>query len=651
LDLKCECYNKNKNQAFLIHGGIAGYYLNHYGYRNFGPPTSNEIIGNYAGGNYGQHNDKMVFQKFSRFASGKEKTIVWNERTGNTEHLPIGFCGVNSPSGALCYKYQNGNWNRWPNSWTTVPTGLWLVDVGSHTFILRDVYGNMINNFTLLITEGNLQYPNVDPKNPLLSVSPTSLNFGSSSTTKTFIVKNTGGGTLIGTVSDNQSWISVNSSSLNLSAGQNKTITVNITRSNLSIGTNTGTVFVNSNGGNRNISISATKDPPPDPTDFYLVLEAENMNAEHGADWGGYWNLWANGKIYKNVNFPTSQNYDFKIRAMGSYANNIWPNMKLKVGSSTIGSTTVASSSFRDYNFSSNISSGNQEVAIYFTNDYYNPPNEDRNLFLDKITISSSGGSDTGPDPDPPSPDPEILIDENFNNGLGLFVYEINNNANATIYASNGNAVINIVGETSTIYDVQLKVLFPIKRNEKYHIEFKIKADRNRSVCLQICKEIDPWTHYDFWEDVNLDQSWKSCSYDFTANHTDSKARFTFHCGNEVGKIFIHYVKISKIQPLLKDKPELPKTVASSLKNYSLSQNYPNPFNPETTISFSISNQEFVILKIYNMLGNEVATLVKGLVDQGEHKVIFNKQLPAGIYFYQIKAGEFTQTKKMIFAK
>ncbi|MBU4482064.1 T9SS type A sorting domain-containing protein, partial [Patescibacteria group bacterium] len=92
------------------------------------------------------------------------------------------------------------------------------------------------------------------------------------------------------------------------------------------------------------------------------------------------------------------------------------------------------------------------------------------------------------------------------------------------------------------------------------------------------------------------------------------------------------------------------KTV--SLKNYSLSQNYPNPFNPETVINFSIPSQEFVILKIYNMLGVEIAILVNGLVEKGEHKIIFcDNQLPAGIYFYQIKAGKFSQTRKMIFTK
>jgi len=85
---------------------------------------------------------------------------------------------------------------------------------------------------------------------------------------------------------------------------------------------------------------------------------------------------------------------------------------------------------------------------------------------------------------------------------------------------------------------------------------------------------------------------------------------------------------------------------------YSLEQNYPNPFNPSTTIEYSIPQSSFVSLKIYDVIGNEVATLVNGQNDAGKHKVDFDASLiHSGVYFYRIESGNFIETKKMILLK
>ncbi len=85
---------------------------------------------------------------------------------------------------------------------------------------------------------------------------------------------------------------------------------------------------------------------------------------------------------------------------------------------------------------------------------------------------------------------------------------------------------------------------------------------------------------------------------------------------------------------------------------YSLEQNYPNPFNPTTTIRYSIPENGFVILKIYNAIGQEVVTLINEIKHVGNYNLQFNaSSLPSGIYFYQIKAGKFVETKKMILLK
>lgn len=86
--------------------------------------------------------------------------------------------------------------------------------------------------------------------------------------------------------------------------------------------------------------------------------------------------------------------------------------------------------------------------------------------------------------------------------------------------------------------------------------------------------------------------------------------------------------------------------------SFNLSQNYPNPFNPSTTIRFSLPIAGIVKLKVYNVLGEKVETLLNGFADAGFHEINFNAEhLQSGIYFYTLNAGEFAQTKKMILLK
>jgi len=87
-------------------------------------------------------------------------------------------------------------------------------------------------------------------------------------------------------------------------------------------------------------------------------------------------------------------------------------------------------------------------------------------------------------------------------------------------------------------------------------------------------------------------------------------------------------------------------------QEYFLSQNYPNPFNPITTIVFSIPEEGSVSLVIYDVLGNEVATLVDEYKPAGTYEITWNaKNLPSGVYFYHLKTESFFQTKKMILMK
>ncbi|MBK9096827.1 MAG: T9SS type A sorting domain-containing protein [bacterium] len=97
------------------------------------------------------------------------------------------------------------------------------------------------------------------------------------------------------------------------------------------------------------------------------------------------------------------------------------------------------------------------------------------------------------------------------------------------------------------------------------------------------------------------------------------------------------------------------------LFDYVLYQNYPNPFNPNTVISYQLPINGKVTLKVYDVLGNEIAVLVDEYKPAGNYEVEFNtsshsglsgiRELPSGIYFYKLQAGSFVESKKMVLLK
>jgi len=111
-----------------------------------------------------------------------------------------------------------------------------------------------------------------------------------------------------------------------------------------------------------------------------------------------------------------------------------------------------------------------------------------------------------------------------------------------------------------------------------------------------------------------------------------------------LGKVYIYSMK-KFIVDVVNEKPEL-------TYEFNLYQNYPNPYNPTTTISYQLPKASNVVLKIYDVLGKEVAELVNENKSAGIYNVNFNaSNLPSGLYFYKIQAGEFTETRKMLLMK
>jgi len=89
-----------------------------------------------------------------------------------------------------------------------------------------------------------------------------------------------------------------------------------------------------------------------------------------------------------------------------------------------------------------------------------------------------------------------------------------------------------------------------------------------------------------------------------------------------------------------------------AVKSFNLEHNYPNPFNPSTKINFTIPENGFVTLKVYNTIGSEVKTLINGNMNSGAHQITFDaSNLPSGVYFYTLTFNNSIQTKRMLLLK
>ncbi|MFA6437911.1 MAG: T9SS type A sorting domain-containing protein, partial [Bacteriovoracaceae bacterium] len=97
---------------------------------------------------------------------------------------------------------------------------------------------------------------------------------------------------------------------------------------------------------------------------------------------------------------------------------------------------------------------------------------------------------------------------------------------------------------------------------------------------------------------------------------------------------------------------EVKKNVATAPTGFALFDAFPNPFNASSVIRFRLPNQGYTVLTVTNTLGREVARLVDGQLNEGEHSITFNaERFASGVYFYTLRSGVLIQTKKMILLK
>jgi hypothetical protein len=186
---------------------------------------------------------------------------------------------------------------------------------------------------------------------------------------------------------------------------------------------------------------------------------------------------------------------------------------------------------------------------------------------------------------------------------------------------------------------------------ERDDAEFQIVSSSNQLIQINVSDNLDNTIfNYSLSAYVKIPNEWN-----YVRTEQDGVIDTLTTIVTDTGRVVL--TKVTPDKGILKLTPVNPTAVEDEFQlvdRFELFQNYPNPFNPTTSIKYSVSGNQFVSLKVYDVLGNEVATLVDEYKPAGMYNVQFtmhNGQSSSGIYFYQLKVGNFIESKKMILLK
>ncbi|MHB8853117.1 MAG: T9SS type A sorting domain-containing protein [Ignavibacteriaceae bacterium] len=270
---------------------------------------------------------------------------------------------------------------------------------------------------------------------------------------------------------------------------------------------------------------------------------------------------------------------------------------------------------------------GNRQIYSAGYNDYPNP--------AWAITKISGGG-------------------DNINASIGAFEFSTNSLAYQTLHNGVWKIVSNMIKNDTTAninYDCENPCVFsyPLFTKRLYSLTpyfIVFDSDSLKSNREVIYKRAPGW----YYRDTTIYLS-NSTGDDYepiiSFYHSDTTYIAVFWTHEENGTKDIWMAKAIYVPEIgaVNEPPQV-------LSNYTLEQNYPNPFNPVTTINYTIASKDFVTIKVYDVLGKEISTLVNEEELAGNYSVNFNaSKLSSGVYFYRMQAGSFVETKKLILLK
>ncbi|MEJ2628170.1 MAG: CARDB domain-containing protein, partial [bacterium] len=237
--------------------------------------------------------------------------------------------------------------------------------------------------------------------------------------------------------------------------------------------------------------------------------------------------------------------------------------------------------------------------------------NENNNTGYDnspKVNISGGSGEPEEPE-EPEEPAGNMISNWSFNDDMTDWTFNTSESGNAQGKVEKGVFHAQITNGGGNVWNVSLyQYNLNIIKGNTYTVSFNAKADSPRDILSAIAMSVSPFWLYNFDPEFSLTTDWQTYTYTFTMGFdTDPAARLGFDFGTSDTDVYLDHISCVEISGTAIETPE-PSTL---VRSFQLFQNFPNPFNPITTIRYQIAEPGFVSLKIYDLLGKEVDTLVQ----------------------------------------
>ena len=249
-------------------------------------------------------------------------------------------------------------------------------------------------------------------------------------------------------------------------------------------------------------------------------------------------------------------------------------------------------------------------------------------------------------------PGVNMTVNGDFANGKDGWIFDLQSGADAEWTIENGVSHFKIKNGGSAVYGVQLRQNgIPLTKGETYLFEFDAWADADRTIEAKVGQDGGLFINYSRIGLSALTRRLKHFAYTFVMQEeSDESVRVVFNCGNSTTDVYLDNISVKLMSTSEVDrKPSVPAA-------FELLPNFPNPFNARTTLAFSLPAEGRITVTVFNLLGEQVKTVLEGDLLAGAHSAHVDMgDLPSGVYFYQVEAatavGQFRDRGKMLLVR
>jgi hypothetical protein len=207
---------------------------------------------------------------------------------------------------------------------------------------------------------------------------------------------------------------------------------------------------------------------------------------------------------------------------------------------------------------------------------------------------------------------------------------------------------VEITSLGANAWDAQaINTPFPVEPGVEYSVSVWARTDK-AGLVVNVTAGSPSYDHWGGVIKVAMTTEWKEITFKFTAPEGATEGRIPVHFSESANgpylpaAVYVDELRVTPSVTGVRQNNQIPF-------QFGLGQNYPNPFNPTTTIEFQLPSSSFVVVKVFDVFGKEVATLVEQKITAGTRRVTWNASgMPSGVYFYRIRAGAYSETKKCV---